>query len=229
MAKRICQIASRMQGAGGKEWMVAVSEKRVVQKVRGYFENLKTSVLSDSRSYSIKTEYPIQMGSDNRRADVVLKQDLVWFSQLSGETEIVIAERKREGTTNNGIEQLQSYLCATDTRFGIFANSLYPTRWKYYENYGRNHFEAITHGDFEKKIVSEENDKVRKQEEIEDRINKAIEIRERELRAEYEKKENQLKNEYTMKEITLQNQLEAEKKERKVDFGSVSALVSLYV
>ena len=56
----------------------------------------------------------IQFGSRNGSADVVLGDGNGGFA--------AIAECKGAGYEGHGIEQLKSYLSATDTRFGIFAN-----------------------------------------------------------------------------------------------------------
>ncbi len=114
----------------------------VVKEVQRYFSQPKF------QKFSRDTEYPVQMGSDNRRADVVLvdnKGDL-----------IVIAECKRLGVEGNGINQLKSYLSATDTSLGIFANGIEPDSWNFYENLGKNRFrEIVTRSEFEKRIVKD--------------------------------------------------------------------------
>ena len=86
------------------------------------------------------------MGSDKRRADVVLMN--------SKGNLAAIAECKRPGVEGNGIDQLKSYLSATDTSLGIFANSTEPDSWNFYENLGRNQFREIaTRSEFEKQVV----------------------------------------------------------------------------
>ena len=112
----------------------------VVAAVEQYFSQPKF------QKFSTKQEYQIKMGSDKRRADVVLmnsKGDLA-----------AIAECKRQGVEGDGIDQLKSYLSATDTSLGIFANSTEPDSWNFYENLGRNRFREITtHSEFEKQVV----------------------------------------------------------------------------
>ena len=112
----------------------------VVEEVKRYFSQPRF------RKFSKDTEYPIQMGSNNRRADVVLvdsKGDLT-----------VIAECKRLGVEGSGINQLKSYLSATNTSLGIFANGMEPDSWNFYENLGKNRFREITtRSEFEKRVV----------------------------------------------------------------------------
>ena len=115
----------------------------VVEEVDRYF--------SDPRfqKFSIEKEYPIQMGSDNRRADVVLVD--------SAGRLVAIAECKRVGVEGQGLDQLKSYLSATDTRFGLFANSTHPAAWDFYENLGRNEVRSMTRSEFEKRVKKENN------------------------------------------------------------------------
>ena len=115
----------------------------VVEEVVRYF--------SDPRfqKFSIQTEYPIQMGSDNRRADVVLVD--------SANRLVAIAECKRVGVEGQGLDQLKSYLSATDTRFGIFANSTDLGAWDFYENLGRNQVRPMTRSEFEKRVKKDAN------------------------------------------------------------------------
>lgn len=88
----------------------------------------------------IQTEHEIQMGTNIRRSDIMLLDKLENF--------IAIAECKQTRTVTYGHEQLQSYLCATDTQFGIFADGIDPKDWKFYKNLGRNRFEEITDNQF---------------------------------------------------------------------------------
>ena len=120
-------------------------EEIVVEEVVRYF--------SDPRfqKFSIEKEYPIQMGSANRRADVVL---------VDGASRLVaIAECKQVGGEGHGLDQLKSYLSATDTRFGIFANSTHPAAWDFYENLGRNQVRSMTRSEFEERVVDGENNR----------------------------------------------------------------------
>ena len=112
----------------------ASHEAVVVEAVVNYFSK------PEFRELFIQTEHEIQMGTDIRRPDILLLD--------SAENFVAIAECKRIGYVNNGIAQLKSYLCATDTSFGIFANSTDPDDWKFYENLRRNRFKEITHNQF---------------------------------------------------------------------------------
>lgn len=120
-------------------------EGRVVEEVVRYF--------SDPRfqKFSIQKEYPIQMGADNRRADVVLVDSAGHL--------VAIAECKRVGVEGQGLDQLKSYLSATDTRFGIFANSTHPAAWDFYENLRQNQVRSMTRSEFEERVVDGENNR----------------------------------------------------------------------
>lgn len=120
-------------------------EEIVVEEVVRYFSDPKF------QKFSIEKEYPIQMGSDNRRADVVLLN--------SAKHLVAIAECKRVGVEGHGLKQLKSYLSATDTRFGIFANSTHPAAWDFYENLGRNQVRSMTRSEFEERVVDGENNR----------------------------------------------------------------------
>ena len=114
-------------------------EKRVEKEVKDYFSNLKVE------GFSAKTQQGIQIGSKNCIADVVLTNENGNFAS--------IAECKGAGFVGDGKEQLYSYLSATDTRFGVFANRVDPNDWKFYENRRRNQFEPITRDQFEDGVV----------------------------------------------------------------------------
>lgn len=116
----------------------APHEAVVVEAVVNYF------LKPEFRELIIQTEHSIQMGADNRRADVVLLD--------TAENFVAIAECKRQGIVSSGHEQLQSYLCATDTQFGVFANSTDSDDWKFYENLGQNRFRHVTKERFETEI-----------------------------------------------------------------------------
>ncbi|RKU07546.1 hypothetical protein C6501_17410 [Candidatus Poribacteria bacterium] len=109
----------------------APHEAKVVEAVINYFSPKLSG-------FFIKTEYEIQMGVDKRRADVVIvdrKQNLS-----------AIIECKREGFSDvkDGRGQLYSYLTATATPLGVFANSIKSNNWIFYGNLGRNKFIEIT-------------------------------------------------------------------------------------
>ena len=88
------------------------------------------------RDFFIETELEIQMGTDKRRADIVFVDEK--------QNHAAIVECKRIGVQADGIDQLKSYLCATATPLGVFANSTEPNDWEFYENLGRNKFRDIT-------------------------------------------------------------------------------------
>ena len=114
-------------------------EKRVEETVDAYFCALNVN------GFSSKMQHEIQMGSDNRKPDVVLVDGDGSFA--------AIAECKGAGFIGNGIEQLKSYLSATDTRFGVFANRADLSQWKFYENRRRNQFDQIDRSKFEIGVV----------------------------------------------------------------------------
>ena len=96
------------------------------------------------RDFFIETELEIQMGADKRRADIVLVDGRQNYA--------AIIECKRIGVQADGIDQLKSYLCATATPFGVFANSPEPGDWEFFENLGRNKFKNIKNDLFWKNI-----------------------------------------------------------------------------
>ena len=114
-------------------------EKRVEEAVEAYFFDLKV------KGFSPKTQHGIQIGSENRIADVVLTNGNRNFAS--------IAECKGAGFIGDGREQLYSYLSATDTRFGVFANTADPNHWEFYENRRRNRFDRVTRDQFENAVV----------------------------------------------------------------------------
>ena len=112
---------------------------RVVESVYTYLSELGV------KGVSPKKEHEIQFGSREGKADVVLVDGDGSFA--------AIAECKDAGYVGHGIEQLKSYLCATDTRFGIFANRTDPEQWEFYENRRRNQFNQIDRSEFEIGVV----------------------------------------------------------------------------
>ena len=114
-------------------------EKRVEETVEAYFSALNV------KGFSSKTQREIQMGSDKRKPDVVLVDGDGSFA--------AIAECKGAGFIGDGIDQLKSYLSATDTRFGIFANRTDPGQWQFYENRRRNQFDQIDRSKFKEGVV----------------------------------------------------------------------------
>ena len=114
-------------------------EDKVVEEVVAYFSESKFS------KFSIIKECEIQMGTDNRAADVVLRD-------VDGKF-LAIAECKSPGGANYGIPQLKSYLSATDTPFGVFAPRIERDSWVFYENLRHNRFQQIDLSDFEKGVL----------------------------------------------------------------------------
>lgn len=106
---------------------------------------LKSSGLE---AFSATREYRIQMGSNNRRADVVLCRE-------GHSTPTVIAECKRIGYTDSGEarSQLQSYLTATGAPFGILAADTDPYKWEFLKNrQGDNNSDEVERSQFEKEV-----------------------------------------------------------------------------
>lgn len=115
-------------------------ETIVVEAVVNYFSK------PEFREFSIETEHEIQIGADRRRADIVL---LDRVGNL-----VAIVECKRKRVIAYGRDQLQAYFCATDTPFGVFANSPDSSDWEFYENLRRNRFKGIKRDQFEREILS---------------------------------------------------------------------------
>ena len=151
-------------GSQVKEKSVHYSEDQVKDIVANYFKSLRIS----SPGYSVKREYLIQMGSSPCRADIVF---------LRNGKLVAITECKRTGRIESGHDQLKSYLCATDTFLGIFANHSDPNEWTFWENHRHNNFLEIDHETFENYVYN--HDKA-----IKDRENKTQEEVEREIDAE---------------------------------------------
>ncbi len=103
------------------------------------------------------------MGSDQRRADVVF---------LRNGKLVAIAECKETGRVRKGNEQLHSYLCATDTYLGIFANDGDPNKWTFWENHRHNNFVEIDRKTFENYVYNHD---------------KAIKDREKKIKAEIQR------------------------------------------
>ena len=92
-------------------------EDQVVTAVESYF--------SQFQGFSTAKECEIQMPFEQRRPDIVLIDSEGVFA--------AIAECKRNNVIGYGLEQLKSYLCATDTRFGVFANRTDRDTWIFYK------------------------------------------------------------------------------------------------
>ena len=115
-----------------------LSEPQVAEAVVRHFSEPQFT------GFYTRREVEIQMGSSRRFADIVLYTN-VSFPQM-----VVIVECKREGI--QGIDQLHSYLSASATEFGIFANTDNPNSWYYVKNCGSNQFEKITRADLEDRL-----------------------------------------------------------------------------
>ena len=117
----------------------APHEAQVVEAVVNYFSK------SDFSHFFVQTEHKIQMGTYTGRTDIVLLN--------SEENFVAIAECKQIGVVTYGHEQLKSYLSATDTQLGIFANSTDPNDWEFYENLRQNRFQRIIYDQFEANLI----------------------------------------------------------------------------
>ena len=116
-----------------------LKELDVVETVVGYFSEPRFAKVSMLRKYRI------QMGAIHSRADIVLRD--------AQENFIAIAACKLlDGTSST--ESLKSFLCATDTPFGIFASSINRDSWIVYENLRHNRFQQIERSDFERRVLS---------------------------------------------------------------------------
>ena len=115
-----------------------LSEPKVIQSVVRYLSRPQFS------GFNARREVGIQMGSYSGRADIVL------YTDTTSPQMVVIVECKGEGITN--IPQLHSYLSASDTELGIFANTDNPNEWHYVKNYRSNEFDDITRADFESRL-----------------------------------------------------------------------------
>lgn len=120
-----------------------LNEFDIVEAATGYLADTKFSKLSVIR------ECRIQLGTFHSRADIVLRDAEGNF--------ITIVECKRISDTDKGEsshEPLKSYICATDALYGIFASSINPDSWVYYENLRHNRFQQITRADFEEQVLA---------------------------------------------------------------------------
>lgn len=117
-------------------------EDVVVQEVVRYFSTPRFG------RFSTEKEYPIQIGSYRGRADVALID--------TDETLAAIVECKRSGYEGSGPDQLKSYLSATDTPLGVFANETDPAAWQFYENLGQSQFKPIGRSQFEAQLLKKD-------------------------------------------------------------------------
>ena len=142
-AKRDLQKALELAEKQKEDGFSTAIEERlqaldVVEAVIGYFSEPRFAKFSMLRACGI------QMGKIHIRADIVLRDE--------GGNFIAIAECKLSGRTHY-TEPLKSYLCATDTPFGIFASSTNRDSWIFYENLRHNRFRQIERSDFEQKVL----------------------------------------------------------------------------
>ena len=114
-------------------------EDIVVQEVVNYFSTPRF------KRFSTEKEYPIQIGSYKGRADVALID--------TDGTLAAIIECKRSGYEGSGPDQLKSYLSATNTLLGVFANETAPAAWQFYKNQGQNQFKPINRSRFEAQLL----------------------------------------------------------------------------
>ena len=125
-----------------KDFSVAIEDRLqeldIVEAIIAYFSEPKFA------NFSMLTECNIQIGKIHSRADIVLCDAEGNF--------IAIAECKSQSGSNCGHEPLKSYLCATDTPFGIFASGTNRDSWIFYENLRHNRFRQIQQIDFEQDI-----------------------------------------------------------------------------
>lgn len=117
----------------------AISEVKVENAVARYFSEPKFA------KFFVVRECEIQIGPASYRADIVLCDTERNF--------IAIAECRSPKGSNSGQKLLKSYLCATDTPYGLFASSTNRDSWIFYENLRHNRFRQIKYSDFEKKIL----------------------------------------------------------------------------
>ncbi len=133
------ELAEKQKESG---FSIAVEERLrdldVVEAVVGYFSEPRFA------KFSMLRECRIQIGAIHGRADIVLRDEKGNF--------IAIAECKLSGRTSY-TELLKSYLCATDTPFGIFASSRNKDSWVFYENLRHNRFRQIEQSDFEQQVL----------------------------------------------------------------------------
>ncbi len=129
----------------GKCYKDGETEDKVMEAVFNYFSEPK---FRENGFSPKKDEHCIRIGVYTPRPDVVL------FDRQGNLA--VVAECKRGGITNYGIEQLWSYLTASDVQFGVFANSTEPDEWIFFENLRRYHFkDDISRSQFEAEIVAD--------------------------------------------------------------------------
>ena len=145
-AKTDLQYALKLAEKQGEDDFSFVIEERLKELdiVEVTFAYLSESKFSE---FSIIREWGIQIGTLHSRADFVLCDKKGNY--------ITIAECKYITSSDNDAyshEPLKSFLCATDTLFGIFAPSINPDSWIFYENLRHNRFRQIKRSDFEEQV-----------------------------------------------------------------------------
>ena len=119
-----------------------LNELEIVETVSNYLAGSQFAELSVIR------ECRIRIGTLHSRVDLVL-------CDAEGNY-ITIVECKSIPSSDHiesSQEPLKSYLCATDTLYGIFASSINPDSWVFYENLRHNRFRQIDRATFEKQIL----------------------------------------------------------------------------
>ena len=150
--------------------MNKLTEPQIIERVVVYFKN---SFRFPSQLYRIKREYPIKIGSNNCRADIVLYKGSNIFGKLEDDILVIVECKAERRSKEEGIAQLKSYLCATDTPIGIFANKGSPDGWSYFKNLGRNTFEIIDRERFRSLV----NEFVKGEKDIETHVNEQVDRR----------------------------------------------------
>ena len=118
-----------------------MNHEDVVKSVKGYFKDPKFA------EFRVRQEVSITIGANAGLADIVLSdKDGIFFA---------IAECKTPDLMKSGLLQLQSYLAASNTRFGLLAASMDSDKWGYWENIGESKFRKISKDDFESRVLSD--------------------------------------------------------------------------
>ena len=121
-----------------------LSEKEVCEAVIAYFNTNRFKAFNIDKECDI--HFGAGKGRNNGIADVVLRsKDQHWIA-------IVECKSENVGDTENGRDQLKSYLSATDTRFGILAFNDNPNDWIYCENLRSNVFREREKSVFETQV-----------------------------------------------------------------------------
>lgn len=140
-----------------------MTESEVVESVVSHFKSNKYPI-----PVSIKRKLPVKMGSSTKEADIAFMCD-------NGILVIIECKSSRNTGKSEGIPQLWSYLCATDTLLGIFAASTSQHEWKFYENLTRNTFVEIDYDRFKKLLLNQMRQYTIINERAEQRFNQLIE------------------------------------------------------